>query len=128
MTGTAKKNASDVRTFERLLRKADYSPQTYEEWALLDKIDQGTAIVAAINIAEKQNGDEYPNDWFPNFVNSIQRVFREKERQIWRQKLMSREWTEKDVPKPWDWQNDIVLEPVRDAVDKKMQNSYTNGT
>ena len=75
MTGTAKKNASDLRTFERLLKKANFSVQTYDEWALLDKIDQGRAIVAAIEVAEKTTGEPYPNDWFPNFVNSIQRFF-----------------------------------------------------
>ena len=63
MTGTAKKNASDLRTFERLLKKANFSVQTYDEWALLDKIDQGRAIVAAIEVAEKTTGEPYPNDW-----------------------------------------------------------------
>ena len=75
MTGTTKKNASDIRNFERLLKKAEHSVQTYEEWKLLDEIDQGTAIIAAVNAAQKQSGEPYPNDWYPNFVNSIQRVF-----------------------------------------------------
>ena len=90
MSGTKKKNKSDLKTLKRLLKKAQCRVKSYEEWTKLDKIDQGAVLVEVINVATKQNGKPYPNDWYPNFVNTIQRVYREDERALWRQKLLCR--------------------------------------
>ena len=72
--------------------------------------DAGYDMDLTFNHAKKVSGLDYPDDWFPNYLNSLQREIRKHNELVWRQKLQNREWTEKDIPAEFNWKDNLTLE------------------
>ena len=73
MNGTDNKNSSDQRQLIRFWESANYD-MTWDRFLKLDKLDKAKPLCVALKEAKKICGDEYPKEWFPNFLNTIQRL------------------------------------------------------
>ena len=88
MSGTDSKNSSDQRQLIRFWKSAHYD-MSWERFLTLDKLDKAEPLIVALQEAKKISGDQYPKEWFPNFLNTIQRFVRERDRKYWHEKLVN---------------------------------------
>ena len=80
-SNTEIKNKTDVNNYNRFLESYDGDLKTMNK--LLEVVEQKRLhvepMIYALDHARLRNGNYYQNDWFPNYLNSLQRVIRKRE-------------------------------------------------